>query len=110
MVSKKIVLAAVASAALVVPASASAATAVPSSYKSCGMVVYDDAIYAGGVTSCPFARNVYRAIRSQLYWNASGRVVARSPATGRSYSMRCHFRGYMTRCTGGNNARVDIFW
>ena len=73
-----------------------------SALTSCG-----GGVYAGSVTSCPFALNV------QQTWSASGgtdgTVYAYSPVTGQSYAMSCNEVGAGTiACSGGNNAYVQF--
>ncbi|WP_051179134.1 hypothetical protein [Nocardia concava] len=62
-------------------------------------------------TSCPFAEEVRRAYADA----ASGRqgseitVVAVSPVTGRSYTMKCTAAGKLVTCGGGDNAVVYVY-
>ena len=66
---------------------------------SCGGV-----IFVGSNTSCPFARNVYKAYSKS--YGSTVRVF--SPVTGKSYVMRCN-GGSPHVCRGGTNALVELY-
>lgn len=68
---------------------------------ACGLGTYNEEVYAGPDTSCPFALNV-----EELWSSApSNTFSAYSPVTGLSYTMTCNGAD-TTDCTGGNNAFV----
>jgi hypothetical protein len=54
-------------------------------------------------TTCPFAENVFTA-----YARVGTYLEAKSPATGRSYPMRCYSDAATVYCTGGNDAFVSF--
>ena len=54
-------------------------------------------------TTCPFAENVFTA-----YARQGSYPEAKSPATGRSYQMRCYSDAATVYCTGGNDAFVTF--
>lgn len=69
---------------------------------SCGGI-----IFVGPGTSCPFAKNVYKAfLRS--YRSTGSTVRAFSPVTGKTYVMRCT-GGSPHVCRGGTNALVEFY-
>ena len=81
---------------------APAAPAAPA-LTACGLGTYNEEVYAGQDTSCPFALNV-----EQVWSSApSNTFNAYSPVTGLSYTMTCNGAA-TTDCTGGNNALVEF--
>lgn len=66
---------------------------------------------SNSATSDGFARAVYNAFIDE--WTANGNnaptLTVASPATGETYTMICSASSLYTSCTGGNNARVDIY-
>ncbi|MDO5730424.1 hypothetical protein [Corynebacterium sphenisci] len=62
------------------------------------------------VTSCPFTREVRDAFVDYYRdtGETSGTIRAKSPVTGKSYTMDCRDDGVHVTCTGGNNAVVHI--
>ncbi len=75
----------------------------PSGGATSGPVSCGSGLTAGSHTSCAFAQNVRDA-----YDGSSGgdtTVVASSPVTGKTYSMRCS-GGSPHACIGGNSASV----
>lgn len=79
------------------------------SYRYCGSFS-DDRVYAGAVTTCSFARNVYREIPVGTYYTGDRLMIhAYSAAARREYRMHCVAkRGGYIRCRGGVHALVDI--
>ncbi|MFR9752025.1 protein kinase domain-containing protein [Nocardia sp. 004] len=66
------------------------------------------------VTSCPFAEAVRRAYADSAEppntaGNAPRTVVATSPVTGQTYTMKCRTEDQLVICTGGNNAVVYVY-
>jgi hypothetical protein len=65
-----------------------------------------DGVFAGGNTSCPFAKNVHEA-----YFAVPGdsvEVEAFSPVTGQTYTMACVRTGDTVTCRGGKQAVVTF--
>ena len=69
--------------------------------QSCG-----DGVFAGPVTSCPFALNTRDAYNDAPGSHATVRVY--SPTTGATYTMSCAPSGNGVTCSGGNNASVTF--
>jgi hypothetical protein len=73
----------------------------------------DANVLAGSHASCAFAENTFDAYAQALHGKSSSgstyHVEAKSPATGRSYSMNCHTSssaGGIVTCAGASNALV----
>lgn len=67
----------------------------------------DQNISVGPHTTCGFADNVFRAFAHEAgQGEDEATVTASSPATGRTYAMRCNTMHGVTVCGGGNSARV----
>ena len=67
-------------------------------------------VSGNGVTSCPFAQNVFRAYTQE--YQSSGQplssVTAYSPVTNESYDMSCSTGGVTVSCTGAKGALVTF--
>jgi Protein of unknown function (DUF3761) len=67
----------------------------------------DQNISAGPNTTCGFADNVFQAFAHEAaHGSEEATVTATSPATGKSYTMRCGTTNGVTVCAGGTGARV----
>ncbi len=62
----------------------------------------------GGKTSCEFAEAVRIAYGNSGATGASSTVSARSPVTGKEYTMACKVTSGIVTCTGGDNAVVYL--
>lgn len=96
------------------PAASTLATTTPARAKPAAPRLHytscDQHISVGPATTCGFAANVFRAYVAQVSreGNDSGDITvsATSPATGKTYAMRCSPSAGSTLCTGGKSARV----
>ncbi len=67
----------------------------------------DQNISAGPHTTCGFADNVFRAFAQEAAQGSEeASVTATSPATRKTYTVRCGTTHEVTVCTGGADARV----
>lgn len=70
-------------------------------------------VTVGPDTSCAFGFAVQQAFLNRGSWagelGSGGPVVAQSPSTGETYTMNCVQLRQHVECTGGNNARVDLW-
>lgn len=88
-------------------ASASPSSSASDAFPPAGatMCSGSDTIAVGANTSCEFAANVAAAIPEGS--SGSFQVNAKSPVTGKDYTMSCT-KTIHTVCTGGNNATVYV--
>jgi hypothetical protein len=67
----------------------------------------DQNISVGPHTTCGFADNVFRAFAQEAAQGSEeASVTATSPATRKTYTVRCGTTHEVTVCTGGTDARV----
>ena len=69
---------------------------------------YKESATSGGKTSCEFAEAVRIAYGNSGATGASSTVSARSPVTGKEYTMACKVTSGIVTCTGGDNAVVYL--
>jgi hypothetical protein len=83
---------------------------IPSPHHAVAHIHYtacDQNISAGPHTTCGFADNVFRAFAQEAAQGSEeASVTATSPATGRSYTVRCNTAHGVTVCTAGTDARI----
>ncbi|WP_297454757.1 hypothetical protein [uncultured Corynebacterium sp.] len=73
-------------------------------------------IAAGPNTSCDFAKAVFNqqtkglnASEDNIRDHLQPNIKAKSPATGKTYDLRCSTQDDVVVCTGGNNAKIYMF-
>lgn len=69
---------------------------------------YKESATSGGKTSCEFAEAVRIAYGNSGAAGRSSTVSARSPVTGKEYTMACKVASGIVTCTGGDNAVVYL--
>ncbi|MFB9784360.1 hypothetical protein [Rhodococcus baikonurensis] len=69
---------------------------------------YKESATSGGKTSCEFAEAVLIAYGNSGAAGTSRTVSARSPVTGKEYTMACKAASGIVTCTGGDNAVVYL--
>lgn len=70
-------------------------------------------VAAGPSTSCGFAKAVFNeqtkglnATEDNIRDHLQPNIKAKSPATGKTYDLRCNTQDDVVVCTGGNNAKI----
>lgn len=70
-------------------------------------------VAAGPSTSCDFAKAVFNeqtkglnATEDNIRDHLQPNIKAKSPATGKTYDLRCSTQDNVVVCTGGNNAKI----
>lgn len=73
-------------------------------------------IAAGPNTSCDFAKAVFNqqtkglnATEDNIRDHLRSNIKAKSPATGKTYDLRCSTQDDVVVCTGGNNAKIYMY-
>jgi hypothetical protein len=91
-------------------AASTASVAVPAGTSTAGMHGCGGGVSGNGVTSCPFAQNVFQAYASGYQSNGGpvSSVTAYSPVTKQTYIMSCATNNVTVNCTGAKGALVTF--
>jgi hypothetical protein len=85
--------------------------AIPPGTSTSGTHGCGGSVTGNGVTSCPFAQNVFQAYARAYQSNGeepAGSVTAYSPVTNETYVMSCGTNGVTVDCTGAKGALVSF--
>ena len=93
------------------PASSASALTLPPGTSTAGMHGCGGSVSGNGVTSCPFAQNVFQAYAAAYQSDTNqpaSSVTAYSPVTNKTYSMFCQTNGVTVDCTGAKGALITF--